>query len=88
LFFLINDILEPPEEPDTIQIADENTFLFMQDNAPCHKAMEVLEFLAERNIPTMEWPPDLNPIENLWAAFKEAFSQVLYGDAQSSVEES
>jgi DDE superfamily endonuclease len=68
LFSLIDDILEPPEDPDTIQVADENTFLFMQDNALCHKAEEVLELLAERNIPVMEWPPqspDLNPIENL-----------------------
>jgi len=54
LFSLIDDLLEPPEDSDTIQVADENTFLFMQDNAPCHKAMEVLEFLTEHNIPIME----------------------------------
>ena len=53
LFSLIDDILEPPEDPDTIQVADVNTFLFMRDNATCHKAQEVLEFLAERNIPVM-----------------------------------
>ena len=50
-----------------IQVADKNTLLFMQDNAPCHKAVEVLEFLAEHNIPVMDWlpqSPDLNPIEN------------------------
>ena len=29
LFSLINDLLEPPEDDDTIQVADENTFLFM-----------------------------------------------------------
>jgi len=32
LFSLIDDILQPPDD-DTIQVADENTFLFMQDNA-------------------------------------------------------
>src|SRR5436309_9060322 len=38
----------------------------MQDNAKCHKANEVFEFLKENNIPVMEWPaqsPDLNPLE-------------------------
>jgi transposase len=49
-------------------MANENTYLFMQDNAPCHKATEILEFLAENRIPVMVWPPqspDLNSIENL-----------------------
>ena len=29
LFFLIDDLLEPPEDLSTIQVTDENTFLFM-----------------------------------------------------------
>src|SRR5579859_1692642 len=76
LFSLIDDLLEPPEDHETIQVADENTYLFMKDNAPCHKLGEVLEFLREYNVPVMEWPPhspDLNPIENLWVALKDHF---------------
>ena len=75
LFSLIDDILQPPES-NTIQVADDNTFLFMQDNARCHKAECILKFLKENGVPVMEWPPqlpDLNPLDNLWGEFKEQF---------------
>jgi hypothetical protein len=36
LFSLIDDLLEPPEEPEMVRVATHDTYLFMQDNAPCH----------------------------------------------------
>ena len=47
--------------------------IFVQDNAPSHKAKSVLNFLKEKKVQLLDWPaqsPDLNPIENFrksWA---------------------
>ncbi|GFW89351.1 transposable element Tcb2 transposase [Trichonephila clavipes] len=42
----------------------------MEDNAPCHRAVLIDDFLETENIQRMSWSansPDLNPIEHAYA---------------------
>lgn len=44
--------------------------VFMQDNAPSHKAKRTIAWLRRQKIKVLTWPalsPDLNIIENLWS---------------------
>ncbi|GFV49457.1 transposable element Tcb2 transposase [Trichonephila clavipes] len=44
-------------------------FLFMDDNAPCHRTVAAEQLLESEDIERMDWParsPDLTPIEQVW----------------------
>ncbi|GFV76553.1 transposable element Tcb2 transposase [Trichonephila clavipes] len=44
-------------------------FLFMDDNAPCHRTVAVKQLLESEDVERMDCPagsPDLNPIEHVW----------------------
>ncbi|GFS76730.1 DDE_3 domain-containing protein [Trichonephila clavipes] len=50
-------------------------FLFMDDNAPCHRTVAAEQLLENEDIERIDWParsPDLNPIEHdEWAAMPQ-----------------
>ncbi|GFT95554.1 transposable element Tcb2 transposase [Trichonephila clavipes] len=44
-------------------------FLFMDDNAPCHRTVAAEQLLESEYIERMDWParsPDVNPIQHVW----------------------
>ena len=53
---------------------DPAKFIFQQDNASIHTAKVVKEYIRDKNINVLVWPPnssDISPIERLWAYIKQ-----------------
>jgi len=63
----LDEVIRSLEIPLIRQLGDE--FIFMHDNAPCHRAITVSRELDVNNIMRLPWPahsPELNPIEHAW----------------------
>lgn len=67
-----------------------HSFILQQDNAPCHKARMITEFLKDVEVHTLDWPPqspDLNIIENVWAYIKRKRSSDLSRTCEETIAE-
>ena len=67
------DILGKKLWPVVAWYIERKEYLFMDDNAPVHRAHTVENYKDQNEVTSVEWPaqsPDLNIIENIWLYMK------------------
>ena len=67
------DILYKNLWPVVVWYFEGKEYLFMDDNAPVHRAHTVDNYKHQNEVTSMEWPaqsPDLNIVENIWLYMK------------------
>jgi transposase len=62
-----------------INVTSSCSLVYMQDNAPIHRARIVTDWLESNDVDVLQWPPyspDINPIENVWSHIKDAMNRM------------
>lgn len=73
----ILQVLQPYVVP-FLQNPENTADIFVQDNAPPHRAHVTQEFLRDNAVETLAWPslsPDMNPVEHMWSMIKRALKR-------------
>ena len=85
------DVLREHILPLSNQLGDPSAdWIYMDDNATCHRSQVTNAFKTQAGIRTLRWPapsPDLNPIENVWSLLKRGVRRSIRpGDDLSRLE--